>query len=434
MDTTTTAEMTDDHLNGVNIKSNGIVMDYYDKMIMAPMVRVGTLPMRLLARQYGCDIAYSEELVDLKLAHTKRIVNDKLGTVDFVSKDNTITYRTCAADTHNVLQLGTASAVTALAAAQVVVNDVCAIDINMGCPKFFSIQGGMGAALLSKPDTIKDILTTLIRNLPLPVTCKIRLLADDNATIDLMKMIESTGVKAIAVHMRTIPERPRDPSHPDRLRNIMDNANFTVPIIANGDMYSYDDCKAIKEKTRANSVMVARGAIKNISMFRPGPEAPMEDVVKDYLRYALKTDNVFVNTKYVVTQIVQGNEVQKTIEGKGTIGAKNYDTLCKLWGLKEEYKHFLSVSNQTTVGDKPNKTPAATTTTKNTSATNNTTTTTTTATTTTTTTPTKRPLEEDNNIGGDITENDNNNNNNNTTSAMDEEEPCLKKYRTEEDG
>ena len=51
------------------------------------------------------------------------------------------------------------------------------VDVNMGCPVKFSVQGGMGAALLSKPELVKDILSTLVRNLPgVPVTCKIRLL------------------------------------------------------------------------------------------------------------------------------------------------------------------------------------------------------------------------------------------------------------------
>lgn len=106
-------------------------------------------------------------------------------------------------------------------------NDVAAIDINMGCPKSFSVSGGMGAALLSKPELIHDvcliiyccfdctfavflnpsflkiqILTTLRRNLSLPVTCKIRLLKSPHDTVELAKRIEKTGVHAIAVHGR----------------------------------------------------------------------------------------------------------------------------------------------------------------------------------------------------------------------------------------
>lgn len=101
----------------------------------------------------------------------------------------------------------------------------------MGCPKAFSIQGGMGAALLSKPELIHDvlfaslfsyiyicllyladqffeffsipqILATLKRNLDVPVTCKIRLLKSPADTVELARRIEKLGVPALAVHGR----------------------------------------------------------------------------------------------------------------------------------------------------------------------------------------------------------------------------------------
>lgn len=55
-------------------------LDYCNKVILAPMVRVGTLPTRLLALEMGADIVYSEELIDLKLVKCKRIINGKRHT------------------------------------------------------------------------------------------------------------------------------------------------------------------------------------------------------------------------------------------------------------------------------------------------------------------------------------------------------------------
>ena len=52
-------------------------LSYIDKIILAPMVRMGTLPLRLLALRYGADIVYTEEIVDKKMVRTKRIVNGK---------------------------------------------------------------------------------------------------------------------------------------------------------------------------------------------------------------------------------------------------------------------------------------------------------------------------------------------------------------------
>lgn len=181
---------------------------YVGKTLLAPMVRAGTLPLRLLALEHGADIVYGEEIIDRKIAKCQRVVNDNLGTIDFVikgGKEDTVVFRTCEAEAGRVVfQLGTANAEFALAGALKVCHDVSAIDINMGCPKHFSISGGMGAALLSNKERTRAILTTLRRNLPpeLPLTCKIRLLATAEETIDFALLCQSCGVSAIAVHAR----------------------------------------------------------------------------------------------------------------------------------------------------------------------------------------------------------------------------------------
>ena len=64
------------------------------KLCLAPMVRVGTLPFRLLALRNGADVVYTEEIIDKKLMNAERIENKELGTVDFISKhDNSVVLR-----------------------------------------------------------------------------------------------------------------------------------------------------------------------------------------------------------------------------------------------------------------------------------------------------------------------------------------------------
>lgn len=205
--------------------------DYRGKVVLAPMVRVGTLPTRLLARGYGADMVYSEELIDHKLIRCERLVEElappaeeddavippdwerprQLIRYAMKEKENGALHGKATAAPRNVfitypdepvcLQLGTAGAVTALQAALVVCNDVKAIDINMGCPLNFSVKGGMGSSLLSKPETVHDIVSTLKRNLPshIAVTCKIRLLPDEAELLELGRRIEAAGADAIAV-------------------------------------------------------------------------------------------------------------------------------------------------------------------------------------------------------------------------------------------
>ena len=172
--------------------------------------------------------------------------------MEFVHQGKVV-YSTCAEEAgKNVFQIGTASAVHALAGAEVVAKDIAALDVNMGCPKPFSTSGGMGAALLDKPELIYDILTTLKRNLPIPVTAKIRLLPSEADTLQLVKMIESTGVSAITVHARTRYMRKEEPAIWERIK-LLNETPFSIPLIHNGDIYTREDIVRCKEQTGSDS-------------------------------------------------------------------------------------------------------------------------------------------------------------------------------------
>lgn len=100
----------------------------------------------------------------------------------------------------------------------------------MGCPKDFSLKGGMGAALLSYPDKACAILSAVISAVNIPVTCKIRVLPDINDTITLCKKLASTGIAAISIHGRTIKERPKHPNRNHYIKAISEVLD--IPIIA----------------------------------------------------------------------------------------------------------------------------------------------------------------------------------------------------------
>lgn len=181
--------------------------------------------------------------------------------------------------------------------------DVDGIDVNMGCPKSFSLKGGMGAALLTQPDKITDILTTLVATVRIPITCKIRIFTDLEKTLSLVRVIEKTGVSALAVHGRTKDERPNHDVHMDVIQQVVKVKknqfkghqgypcsahllllihappflkNCSIPVIANGGssnnrnsgMNTYDGIQEFWKETGASSVMIARGAEWNPSIFR----------------------------------------------------------------------------------------------------------------------------------------------------------------------
>lgn len=312
---------------------------YKNKTILAPMVRVGTLPMRLLAVKYGADLVYCEEIIDFKILKSKRIENDALGTTDFVLSDGTIIFRTHPQEKDKLIfQIGTADAKRALKAAQRIEDLVSGVDVNMGCPKEFSIKGGMGAALLSQPEKIKEILTTLVNGLSVPVTCKVRILPELEDTLKLVKLIESTGVSALGVHGRTKEERPRHPNRNNIIQRIAES--LSIPVIANGGSKEiikvYEDIAVFKQATGCSSAMIARAAEWNPTIFRADGKLPLLDVVKEYVKVAIEWDNNWVNTKYCVLQMMHDNMLDYP-EGELTQAAMSMEDISEIWGLKDYY-------------------------------------------------------------------------------------------------
>ncbi|XP_062276449.1 tRNA-dihydrouridine(20) synthase [NAD(P)+]-like [Scomber scombrus] len=306
---------------------------------LAPMVRVGTLPMRLLALDYGADVVYCEELIDIKMAQCHRVVNEVLETVDFVAPDDRVMFRTCEKEKDRVVfQMGTADPDRALIVARLVENDVAAIDVNMGCPKEYSTKGGMGAALLSDPDKIEAILRKLVTGVSIPVTCKIRILPSLEETIGLVRRIEKTGVTAVAVHGRFKDERPRHPVHCDYIQAV--SQAVSIPVIANGGsldlVKTNKDIEEFRKATGASSVMLARSAMWNASVFRSRGTLPVEEVMEDYLKYAFRYENHAFNSKYCLCQMLR-DKVESPL-GKQLQAAQTNAEISEAYGMKEFYQ------------------------------------------------------------------------------------------------
>lgn len=309
-------------------------VDYRNKFILAPMVRVGTLPMRLLALEYGADLVYTEEIIDWKLLRAERHTNEVLGTVDYIDKtDGTVVFRTCPDEREKViLQIGTASVERAVAVGLMMQHDVAAIDVNMGCPKDFSIKGGMGVALLYDRPRAKAILEGLVQSLSIPVTCKIRVMPDPDETIQLAKDLQSTGISAIGVHGRTKTERPRDPVNEDAIARVA--TALHIPVIANGGSQSITrrhDIVKFAQRCSTTSVMVARAAEWNCSVFRADGPLPLDDVIRRYLELSVRYDNSPSNTKYCVQMMLRS--LQESPTGRRLLDSQTMQQICDIWEL-----------------------------------------------------------------------------------------------------
>lgn len=338
--------------------------------VLAPMVRASTLPLRLESLRYGADLVYGEEIIDRKLIGAVRMNNEAFNLINFVSpREKGVVFSTCAEERRRVIfQMGTANAAFAVQAALLVCNDVRGVDVNMGCPKSFSVKGGMGAALLDKPEVAADILSSLRRNLPstCSVTCKIRMLPTTARTRDFMQVCERSGAEAIAVHMRSRDERPADPAHWDQIVKLWDAVR--VPVLANGDFFhrrqidafwkhcAENGCRSTAGPLSATGVdqadewrgpagiMIARGAMWNPSIFCRSGEAPcFEEVVRRYTATAVTCNEPYQNTKYVLASMLSGGTgvpVPTSFDGTVTkklnqvlSTSKSMSTICQSLGV-----------------------------------------------------------------------------------------------------
>ena len=302
----------------VSIPKNGV--DYRGKVVLAPMVRSGELPSRLLALKYGADLVWGPETVDRSMIGTVQETNPRTGCIEWSRASNNgqtnIIYRIDPARESSKLiyQIGTASPDYAVQAATLIAPWVKGVDVNAGCPKPFSTSGGMGAALLRTPDKLCDILTALVEKVGTPheigISVKIRLLETPELTSELVNKLCKTGIIGLTIHCRTTPMRPRERAIREQLRMIGDICrSHGVACLMNGDVTSREQGLELAKEYGVDGAMVATAAEANSSVFRTkeqGGLLPWQGVVKDYLQLAMSVENKLGNTKFLLSQLMPG--------------------------------------------------------------------------------------------------------------------------------
>lgn len=335
----------------VPIPKNGV--DYRGKVVLAPMVRSGELPSRLLALKYGADLVWGPETVDRSMIGTTKRFNQTTSTIDFtrlpsnpsrsqslVQKESLI-YRLHPTRERGklIFQIGTASPETAVEAARLVAEDVAGIDVNAGCPKPFSTSGGMGAALLQTPDLLASILAALVKEVgevyEIGISVKIRLLETAEKTEALVRKLCKTGITGLTVHCRTTPMRPRERAIREQLRMIADICREEgVACLMNGDVKDKDEALQLAQEYGVDGSMIATAAEANSSCFRTKDEGgllPWREVVTEYMKTALEVENKWGNTKFLLSQLMPGKaEIFRKVAA-----CMSYRQVCKVLELHD---------------------------------------------------------------------------------------------------
>ncbi|KAG8899187.1 hypothetical protein FRC00_001797 [Tulasnella sp. 408] len=284
-------------------------LNYKNGVVLAPMVRSSTLPSRLLALRYGADLVWGPETVDKAIIGCERAVDPKTGVISYHREGRPIFTCHPVEKPYLIYQVGSANPELAAQAASKVAEDVSGIDLNCGCPKPFSTSGGMGAALLSTPDLLCDILKAIRAAVPpqVFVSVKIRLLPTEEDTLALVrKIVETKAVRALTVHCRTRNMRMREAAMVEKLIPIVKLCRELDPelaVLQNGDCVDRAAAMGVRKLTGCDSVMIATAAESNLSCFLDGPVVDAAtELIPKYTRLAYYFDNSWGNSKHCLSQ------------------------------------------------------------------------------------------------------------------------------------
>lgn len=254
-----------------------------NNLILAPMAGVTDLPFRVLCKEQGCGLLYTE-MVSAKAILYKNRNTQELMKID--PKERPVAIQLFGSDPEIVSDI----------AHQIEDGPYDFIDINMGCPVPKIVNNGEGSALMKNPKLVEEILSSMVKKVKKPVTVKFRKGFNDDSinAVEIAKIAESCGVAAVAVHGRTREQFYSGKADWDIIRQVKEAVQ--IPVIGNGDIFTPQDAKRMMDETGCDGLMIARGARGNPWLFARTnhyldtgellPEPDADEIARMILRHA----------------------------------------------------------------------------------------------------------------------------------------------------
>lgn len=226
-----------------------------NKYILAPMAGVTDLPFRLLCKEQGCSLMYTEMISAKGLYYGDKKTRSLIETLD---KEKPIGIQIFGSDPKIMAKV-----------VKEQINDMnfALVDINAGCPAPKIVKNGDGSALMKNPKILGEIVYAVAKESRIPVTVKIRSGWDDahiNA-VEVAKIIEEAGANAVTVHGRTREQFYSGKSNWDIIKRVKEQ--LQIPVIGNGDVKSYKSAISLLDSTKCDGIMIGRGSLGNPWIF-----------------------------------------------------------------------------------------------------------------------------------------------------------------------